>query len=67
MRTDKEIVDQTEALARKFAEMNGWQVPPRKKMSDSVNPRFLVFWEMACQAQKVLTNTDPSDALSNVD
>lgn len=63
-RTDQEIVDQTNDLARKFALQMQYEMPESYKFYESNNPRAICFWRMACKAQEELTDTDPMDALS---
>lgn len=65
-RSDKEIVDQTVELTRKFANMAGFRLGPEKPY-DSPNPRTRKWWMQACAAQEFLTNTDPNDAVSNLE
>lgn len=66
-RTSKEIVDQTEELARKIAEIMGYKIVRTGRMIFSRNPRVQMCWQMACAAQEILTYTDPEDAFSDLD
>jgi hypothetical protein len=70
-RTDREIVVQTNALAREFYLMLGYSVPVTHCFYDNARPNYhpqeAMCWAMACTAQKELTNTDPDDALSNLE
>lgn len=62
MRTDLEIVKQTEELARSLAEINGVFIKtPNYSFRNSENPRLKIYWALACESQRVLTNTDPND------
>ena len=64
IRTDQEIVDQTNDLARQFALQMEYDMPEGYKFYESKHPRAICFWRMACKAQEWLTDTDPMDALS---
>ena len=66
-RTDQEIVDQTNALARKFYEMQGYKVPDDFKFYLAHHPQEVAAWDMAVTAQLELTDTDADDALRNVE
>lgn len=62
MRSDKEILEQTEQLARIFGQMHGREVTnPNYRFQLSTNPRCQFMWEMACKAQEFLTDTDPNN------
>lgn len=67
-RTDREIVD---AMAREFYRMLGYVVPADHHFYDverrNYHPQEALCWAMACHAQQVLTDTDPADALANLD
>lgn len=65
-RSDKEIVEQTVELTRKFASMDGFKLGDDKPYK-SPNPRTLGWWYQACAAQEILTNTDPNDAVANLE
>ena len=71
IRTDREIVDQTNDMARVFYEMLGYMVPSGHRFYelDRVNyhPQESLCWAMACLAHKELTGTDPYDAVANLD
>lgn len=63
MRTDREIVEQTNAMARDFYRVMGYSAPERFRFDKATHPAELLCWTMACHAQQVLTQTDPEDAL----
>lgn len=65
-RSDKEIVEKTVELTRKFASMGGFNFNDDKPYK-STNPRILGWWKQACVAQEILTNTDPYDAVANLE
>ena len=70
-RTDLEIVEQTNTLAREFYRMLGYVVSDDHRFyeTERVNyhPQEALCWSMACHAQRELTSTDPDDALANLD
>lgn len=68
-RTAKEIVDQTHALAETFYKELGY-VHERGKhgnLYESEHPTEQCMWRLACMAQIELTNTDPEDALTELE
>lgn len=66
-RTDAEIIDQTNELARKICRIHGYDTPVGLKFYNSVHSRSHDAWLCACEAQKLLTDTDPEDALANLE
>ena len=66
-RTDQEIVEQTEQLARAFAEADHLLFRTGTLYRESKDPRLQHYWRMACIAQCHLTQTDPEDALTNME
>lgn len=64
-RTDQEIVDETDDLARELAKFGGYELDG--KFYNSPSPRAINYWNMACLAQEKLTATDPKDALTNLE
>ena len=67
MRTSQEIVDQTNELARRLAERQGYAFASRhEKLYESPNPRARLYWGMACVAQEELTDTDAENALAEL-
>lgn len=56
--TDKEIVEQTNRLARRFYQMQGYIVDKKYKFYKATHPQEMLCWRMACAAQDVLTATD---------
>jgi hypothetical protein len=67
MRTAQQIVDQTIKLAAKFYSLRGYVSPPGFRFWESKHPHELEVWEAACEAQRMLTDTDPEDALVELD
>ena len=66
-RTELEIVNQTNDLARIILTQNGYDVPKGHKFSDDANPRSKSSWQRACEIMEHMTATDPNDALANLD
>jgi len=70
-RTDREIVNQTNALARVFYKMLGHEVTADhlfyETSRQNYHPQEAMCWSMACAAQRELTATDPDDAIANLD
>ena len=71
MRTNQEIVDQTNDLARRMAEASGWVAPEGYRFwlpaVSFTNPRPLLYWKLACIAQEELTGTDAENALAELE
>lgn len=67
MRTDKQVVDQTNELARKLYSLRGYEVREGYRFDLATHPHEVEAWEGACAAQLMLTDTDPADALANLD
>lgn len=64
-RTDQKIVDETNDLARHHFKLLGYTCSQEYKFyKPKISNRARICWEMACEAQRVLTKTDPEDALS---
>lgn len=66
MRTAQEIIDQTNALARKYYAIQGYKVHKGYRFDRAGHPQELALWRMACIAQRELTDTDPEDALEEL-
>lgn len=70
MRTDEEIVRQTNELAREMYKIRGYEVPTDCKFYEfdrkNYHPHEQECWNMACAAQEIITGTDPNDALDNL-
>ena len=67
-RTDEQIVEQTEALA-KFLLSWGFNHQPETTtpMRESSHPFAERCWAAACHIQEMLTDTDPENAVANMD
>lgn len=72
-RTDQEIVDQTNELARICLRFigTGYEVPENYRfyvhLGDRRYPRENKAWEAACAVQEFMTATDPNDALASLE
>lgn len=68
-RSDLEIVEQTEELARFLLSWRWEQVPedPQANMRDSINARAQASWHAACKIQELITATDVRNAIDNLD
>lgn len=68
-RTDQEIVDQTNSLARIcLAHLGtGYEAPEDHKFYESEHPRSKAAWQRACEIMEHMTATDPNDALANLE
>lgn len=67
MRTDQGIVDQTNELAQQLYLLRGYSVPAGYRFDRATHPHEVEAWDGACAAQQLLTGTDPTDALANLD
>lgn len=63
MRTDAEIVEQTNRLARELYRLRGYVVAEGYRFDRATHPHMREAWEGACVAQEMLTETDPNEAL----
>lgn len=65
-RTDQQVVDQTNELARKLYEIRGYHVSEGYRFDLATHPHEVQAWEGARAAQILLTATDPNDALDGL-
>lgn len=65
MRTDQEIIQQTNELARILYRLRGYVVNEGYRFDKATHPHEREAWQGACEAQILLTGTDPNDALEN--
>lgn len=64
-RSVKDIVEQTNEMARQFyAEMGYAETRPEFRFWESSHPQELLMWRYACMAQLELTDTDPDELLA---
>ena len=66
-RSDREIVDQTNELARKFYALSGNVVKEGYRFDKAHHPQEQLMWGMACVAQELLTETEPETALMELE
>ena len=70
MRTDQEIVDQTNSIARIIYANRGYKVPDSYEFhTETINrhPHERECWAAACEIQILMTDTDPEDAVRNLE
>lgn len=67
MRSDQEIVNQTNELARQLYTLRGYIVPQGHRFDAATHPHEVEAWQGACAAQLMLTDTDVIDALANIE
>ena len=67
MRTDKQIVYQTNELARQLYLLRGYEAREGYRFDQATHPHEVEAWEGACAAQRLLTDTDPNDAVANLE
>ncbi|MEN5275795.1 hypothetical protein ABE527_02480 [Brucella sp. TWI432] len=69
MRTDQQIVDETNELARLCLRHigTGYEVAEGHLFYEADDPRSKTAWNMACEIQQMMTKTDPNDAITNLD
>lgn len=67
MRSDQEIVSQTNELARTLYTLRGYAVREGYRFDRSTHPHEIEAWRGACEAQRLLTETDPQDSLDEIE
>ncbi len=70
MRTAKEILDQTNEIARIIYASRGYTVPAGTEFhTETINrhPYERSCWVAACEIQELMTQTDPQDALEELE
>lgn len=66
-RTAKQIVNQTNEMARHFYKCLGYEGAKGFRFDRSRHPTEYAMWKMACIAQEMLTDTDPENSLSDME
>lgn len=66
-RSDEEIVSETNQLARALYGLRGYEVKAGYRFDRATHPHEREAWEGACEAQRQLRDTDPEDALANLE
>lgn len=67
MRTEQEIVDDANALARVFYGLLGYQVEAGYRFDAATHPQETAMWRMAVIAYENIEGTDVEDALSQTE
>lgn len=67
MRTNKQIVQECNDLADKFAGMHGHVSRPEFKYYEATHPQEVLFWEMAVAAYDHIEGTPVEDALQDME
>lgn len=66
LRSDQEIIDETNQLARTLYRIRGYNVGVGYRFDLATHPYEVEAWRGACAAQMMLTDTDPQDALDEL-
>lgn len=69
-RTDQQIVEQTNEIARIIYAFMGYNVPQGTEFhTETINrhPQERQCWQAACEIQRLMTQTDPEDALAELE
>lgn len=64
-RNDKEILAQTNVLARELYRLRGYEAPSGYRFDLATHPHEVEAWNGACIAQLMLTDTDPRDVVED--
>lgn len=67
MKTNREIVDECNELARTLYATNGYEVPDDYKMYDATHPQEKGAWAMAVYAYDHIEGTDVENALAELE
>lgn len=67
MRTEQQIVDDANALARVFYGILGYQVEPGYRFDEATHPQEVAMWSMAVIAYENIEGTDVEDALACIE
>lgn len=63
MRSEQQIINQTNELARDLYALRGYNVEKGYRFDQATHPHEVEAWQGACAAQLLLTDTDPMEAL----
>lgn len=66
-RTEQQIIDDCNVLAREFYKVHGYDVPEGFKFHESSHPQEQSMWNLAVMAYEHVQGTDVLDALSQVE
>lgn len=64
---ERTIVDNANALARRFYKFMGYEVPKGYRFDSARHPTERMCWQMSCEAFETIEGTDPNDALSSLE
>lgn len=67
MRTEQEIVDQTNELARTLYHLRGYEVREGYRFDLATHPHEVEAWAGACAAQLLLTDSESSGSVSELE
>ncbi len=66
-RTDKQIIKQTEEVARRFLFMIDFCVKEGVNIRHLKHPKARKAWGLACEVQEIITKTDVQNSLDNLE
>lgn len=66
-RTDQQIVDETNEVAREIYARRGYDAHEGYRFDRATHPHEVEAWETACWIEERYTGTDPVEALANID
>lgn len=67
MRTEQQIVDDANKLARELYGLMGYTVPEGYRFDRAHHPHEQSCWRMACVAYEMIEGTDVEDALGQLE
>lgn len=66
-RTDKQIIDETNDVARELYRFRGYVAKQGYRFDRATHPHEVEAWQAACYIMERFTQTDPRDALLNLE
>lgn len=66
-RTEQQIVDDANELAREFYRIRGYEVPVGYRFDQATHPHEVAAWQQAVYAYDFIQGTDVEDALAQVE
>lgn len=67
MKTDQDVLDQANEIARRLYSLRGYAVKAGYRFDLSTHPHEKEAWNGACVAMEYLTDTNPNDAADNLE
>ena len=67
LRTEQELVDDANELARQFYALMGYEVPEGYRFDRASHPHEVMVWRQAVLAYDLIEGTDVEDALNQID